>query len=237
MSTVRTSVRSGGCLLQQGGACHRHIRAFASCGHCGSSPLEGPEFFWCAACGKVPPATSAQSVTYFEALGLQPRFDIDLTAVKPHLAAVQKRLEGLARAGEDMAALQAYAGRVQEAFLTLRDKQKRAEYLLRLQGSCPLGDTDVELLPEVRALEDAALSAEVEDAGALHRAVGTNEKALDELEGQLESALRAEAWPQAGRAMLELHQRKGLRRRLTDLAVENNEAATPAHSSVLGGVD
>lgn len=206
-------------------------RSFASCGRCGDSSLEGPEFFWCAACGKVPPAASAETVTYFEALGLQACFDVDLAASKPHVAKLQRRLEELARAGEDMASLQAYAARVQQAFLALQDRHRRAEYLLGLEGGGVPDYAGAERLPQVCALEDEALSAEVEDAEALQRAVGSNADALEELEARLASTLRAESWAEAGSVMLELHQRKALRRRLTDLAVENH-AQTKAVQSM-----
>uniref|UniRef100_A0A7S4UMA0 Co-chaperone HscB C-terminal oligomerisation domain-containing protein n=1 Tax=Alexandrium monilatum TaxID=311494 RepID=A0A7S4UMA0_9DINO len=211
-------------------------RWFASCGRCGASPLRGPDFYWCDHCGRVPPAASAKSVTYFEALGLPARFEVDLAAAKPRFRELDRRFEDLARKGEDMEALKAYVQRCQEAWKTLRDPLMRAEHLLAVHGVEALPHRGSELLPSVQALEDEALSAEVEDSAAIARAVEQNSRATQEAESRLAAELRGEHWVEARSALLEVQQRRALKTRLEDLAMENSEAATPAHSSTVGGI-
>lgn len=211
-------------------------RLFASCSRCGISQIPGPEYFWCPPCGKVPPLESVQSVNYFEALGLPVKFDIDKSGVQPRLVRMQKRFQELARSGEDVQVLHAYVARVQEAWLELQDTVKRAEYIICLQTGCKLKYSK-DLAPHIQELEYSALAAEVEDSNAVANVMKQNDQLMEMAEQELLGLLQDEEWEEARRRLLELYQRRELRRRLLDLAVENNAAATPAHSSVIGGVE
>eukprot|EP00930_Biecheleria_cincta_P034996 TRINITY_DN24112_c0_g1_i1.p1 TRINITY_DN24112_c0_g1~~TRINITY_DN24112_c0_g1_i1.p1 ORF type:complete len:227 (-),score=41.96 TRINITY_DN24112_c0_g1_i1:219-899(-) len=211
-------------------------RFFASCTRCGAEPMAGPDFFWCVECRQVPPSESAKSVTYFEALGLPLEFEVDMSAAKTQLGKLQKRFEELARAGEDVEALNAYVKRVGEAFHTLRVPLQRAEYLVKMHASGAREESG-QLLPEVAELEEEAYSAEVEDVGKVARVIEQNNVSLMEAEAALIRAVESKQWQQACKSLQESEQRRALKRRLSDLVLENNEAATPAHSSTVGGVE
>ncbi|CAK0845028.1 unnamed protein product [Prorocentrum cordatum] len=214
----------------------RTARPFASCDRCGASPLPGPEFFWCQGCAAVPPASSAASVDYFEALGFPTQYDVDWSTVGPRFQRLQARFEELARQGAEVPAVEAYVQRCMEAARELREPLSRAEHLLRLRAA-RAPDRLAEPAPEVRALEDQALSAEVEDSAALARVMERNAEGRRLAEARLVELLQGEQWEGARRCLEEVWQRDRLRRRLEDLAIENCEAATPAHSSTVGGVE
>merc|ERR1712217_922040 len=120
------------------------------------------------------------------------------------------------------------------AWQTLQNSRKRAEYLLSLHGFDCSGGSDT--LPAIRALEDEALSAEVEDSATIARVSSTNNTALRDADDRWPDALRQERWADAHASLEEVRQRIALGDRLAELAMENSAAATPAHSSTIGGI-
>jgi len=212
------------------------LRFFADCSRCGATPIRGPEFFWCEECEQVPPAVSAKSVTYFEAVGLPSQFDVDMSVAKANVTKFQKRFEELARVGSDVVALKAYVKRCGDAVRVLRDPLRRSKYLIELH-SVDRSKANSDTLPAVASLENEALSAEVEDVGTVARVIERNSNALRDVEVRLFRAVRNEQWADAREYLRELGQRRTLSAKLADLLVENNELATPAHSSTIGGIE
>lgn len=102
---------------------------------CWSCEREGGRGPACAACGVVLPPDGAAS--YFEVLGLEPRFEVDLPAAEASYKRLSRQVHPDRFATADPRARKASLGRtvqLNDAWRTLRDPVRRAEYLLERAG-------------------------------------------------------------------------------------------------------
>jgi molecular chaperone HscB len=117
-------------------------------------------------------------VDHFERLGLPRRFSLDAVAVERQYLARSREVHPdyhqLASAGEQRASLELSAA-LNEAYTTLKDPFRRAEYLLKLEGGPPASEHKQmdpqflmetlelrEQIEEIRAAHDAAARSEME---------------------------------------------------------------------------
>ncbi|MBI2893140.1 MAG: Fe-S protein assembly co-chaperone HscB [Deltaproteobacteria bacterium] len=131
-----------------------------TCWSCGKPPGAGA---FCEACGKVQPA--APGSDHFAALGLERRFAIEAAEIERRYRNVQRRLHPdrfvTKSVPERRLSLQR-ATAVNDAYRTLKDPLKRAEYMLALEGMPADGEASPDLLAEILELReelDAAKSA------------------------------------------------------------------------------
>lgn len=191
-------------------------RFFATCSRCGTDPLPGPEFFYCRTCQKMPPADSVDTVSYFEALAIDPKFDIDLKGAERHLYSLGPRFEALSRSGEDLNVIKAYIERCKKAFHIMSKPLLRAEYLIQTHTGLP-PKLDGETLPAIQVLLDIA----DKDPQDIITCRTTNNEKIVEVEECLASCLKAENWTEAHALLQEAMQRARLNQTLSDLATEN----------------
>lgn len=108
---------------------------------CWSCEREGGRGPACAACGAVlPPERSA---SHFEVLGLEPRFDLDLGEAEASYKRLSRQVHPDRFATADPRARRASLARtvqLNDAWRTLRDPVRRAEYLLERAGIVLGGD-------------------------------------------------------------------------------------------------
>jgi molecular chaperone HscB len=108
---------------------------------CWSCEREGGRGPACAACGVVLPPDGAAG--YFEVLGLAPRFDLDLAAGEASYKRLSRQVHPDRFATADPRARKASLARtvqLNDAWRTLRDPVRRAEYLLERAGIVLGGD-------------------------------------------------------------------------------------------------
>lgn len=118
-------------------------------------------------------STAGQATDYFEALGVPPAFNLDLTLLEKKFYERSRQLHpdrfANKPAAEQQRALDAAAD-LNDAYRTLRDPIKRAEYMLERQGLQRSQSAPPELLEEVfelnMLLESAPDRAELEAARA-----------------------------------------------------------------------
>jgi molecular chaperone HscB len=110
---------------------------------CWSCEREGGAGPFCAACGAIlPPATDGEP-DLFAVLGVPRRFDVDLAAAEAAFKRLSRQLHPDRFATSDPRARKAALSRtvqLNEAWRTLKDPMRRAEYLLELQGFGLVGD-------------------------------------------------------------------------------------------------
>jgi molecular chaperone HscB len=102
------------------------------CWSCEKSAGPGP---FCAACGAIQPPDPAAD--HFRVLGIEPAYAVDLVALEQRYkdAARKRHPDKFARADQRARrASMAHSVRLNDAWKTLRDPVKRAEYLLSLAG-------------------------------------------------------------------------------------------------------
>jgi molecular chaperone HscB len=140
-----------------------------ACWSCAAAVPRAEPF--CPACGRVQPPGQAD---HFTRLGIERTAEPDPAELDRRYFALQRRLHPdrfAARPPREKAISQAQATSLNEAYRTLRDSLRRAEYLVRLEGGRLDGENgrtvnDPALLMEAmemrEALSEAASPAEVE---------------------------------------------------------------------------
>jgi molecular chaperone HscB len=167
-----------------------------TCWSCGEAP--GPNAF-CDRCGKVQPPRGED---HFALLGLPRAFALDLGELEQRYRDLQRKLHpdrfALKTAPERRASLER-ATNVNEAYRTLQDPGRRAQYLLGLrgvttpaEGSPESRKADPELLMEVlelrESLDDARRSRDLTQVGRLAEGVrARRDAALGEIERALDA--------------------------------------------------
>jgi molecular chaperone HscB len=107
--------------------------AAAQCWSC-SSPLRSAELF-CGACGSIQPLSA--EVNYFEVFGLPRKLRLDTAALGREFYRLSRRLhpDVYARASQQEQDWSlANSSLLNDAYRTLKDPVRRAEYLLKLEG-------------------------------------------------------------------------------------------------------
>jgi molecular chaperone HscB len=144
-----------------------------TCWSC-KGPADGAALF-CPTCGAVQPPGQ---VDHFGRLGLSVAFDIDPSALDRRYFDCQRLLHPdrfATRTTRERALSQSQAISINEAYATLKDPLKRADYLVHLKGSGVLSEgcnlvNDQELLTESLELREALADAETpDDVDALAR--------------------------------------------------------------------
>src|SRR5689334_10487801 len=104
---------------------------------CWSCEKGAGEGAFCASCGAVQPLEAGGGADFFAVLGLPRRFDLDLAEAERLYKELARRLHPDRFARADARARRASLARsvrVNDAWKTLRDPVRRAEYLLSLSG-------------------------------------------------------------------------------------------------------
>lgn len=158
--------------------------------------------------------------SYFELLGIRPRFDIDLKALEQAYFTAQRathpdRFIGKGEA-ERMAAI-TRSQQVNDAYETLKNPLTRAEHLLEMQGIVALSDdapVPAEILAEMMDLRERIFDSG-DDGAELSRIVGEIRAAAAENERAMRAAFEAADYARAthetlrlqylGKAMEEAH--------------------------------
>lgn len=151
----------------------------ADCWSCGA---ERGASFSCPTCGRL--QRPSRSVSYFDALGLPRAMRLEAQAIEKAFREVSRKVHpdkvSAANAEERRCAVE-LTSLVNEAHRTLRDPQKRAEYLMRLEG--------VDVAREDAKTKDSALLLEMLE---LQEKI-EQEKTTAGLEAMRENALRRHA--------------------------------------------
>ncbi|GAA5857549.1 hypothetical protein JCM8547_009335 [Rhodosporidiobolus lusitaniae] len=164
----------------------------SSCPQCGT-PLPAVIAPVCPSCAHLlpppPPAT-----TYFELFGLEPKYDVDLKALKRTFLQLQQKVhpDMFSGKGEVESWAKAWSGRVNDAYKALVNDRERGEYLLSLRDvTIGEGDpvTDPELLMNIMETREALEEASTEDEVAQIRQ--QNADATKEAISSLSAALSA----------------------------------------------
>jgi len=130
---------------------------------------------FCATCGVIQPPGQ---LDHFARLDLEAGFDIDIAALDRRYFDCQRRLHPdrfANRGARERALSQQQATCVNEAYETLKDPLRRADYLIHLRGTEALPEgcnlvNDQELLVESLELREALAEAEtITDVDALHQ--------------------------------------------------------------------
>jgi molecular chaperone HscB len=153
----------------------------ADCWSCGAERADAAR---CEGCGKLQPVSPR--ATHFEVLGLERRMALDARAVeaafRERSRAVHPDRFGQASPVERRLALE-HTARLNDAHRTLRDPQRRAEYLMGLEGIAvgheAARTTDTGLLAELLELQEAVEDARGE--AALHALAADLEARRDRL--------------------------------------------------------
>src|SRR5690242_2478804 len=124
--------------------------------------------------------------THFERLGLPRRFRLDVTALERSYLA-HSRLVHPDHAGDTPEALQASAA-LNEAYATLRDPFRRAEYLLRLEGGPSAAD--VKQMPAEFLEEMLELRMRIEEVKAAADRADMEAQLARRRDGLLEDAAK-----------------------------------------------
>jgi molecular chaperone HscB len=154
----------------------------------------------CAACGAILPA---RQVDPFDALGVEPRFDLDADALETRFRELSRKLhpDRFARAAprERLLSLQA-ATTLNDSYRKLKHPLRRAEALLA-RGGFAIAETDKvgpEFLMEMMELGEAIHDARDEGdadalAGAMGEVRGRRDAAMAELAGRFAEGALAQA--------------------------------------------
>lgn len=112
----------------------------AECWSCGAEFGIAP---FCGTCGAIQPVSD--KLDFFSALGLEPKMTLERASLDRAFREASKKVHPDRFPREEPALRRlalAHTERVNEAYRTLKEPQKRAEYLLRLEGSEVAGETD-----------------------------------------------------------------------------------------------
>ena len=118
-------------------------------------PVAGRALF-CHTCGAVQPPGS---LDFFQRLGVETAFDLDLDRLEKQYVGFQRALHPdrfATKPARERAIAQSQAVALNEAFEALKDPLRRAAYLLRLKGRGSAGDGE-------KTVADAALLSEAMD--------------------------------------------------------------------------
>lgn len=137
-----------------------------ACWSCRGAVGDGAAF--CETCGAVQPPGQAD---HFTRLGLDPSFELDESDLQQKYFGLQRDLhpDRFARRSErERAISMQQSTSINEAFETLKDPLRRAEYLLKLGGvtvNAETGNlpTDLEVLAEAMETREALMEAESAD--------------------------------------------------------------------------
>lgn len=116
-----------------------------ACWRCGAElgPEAGAAYvFQCGACDALQPPPA--DLTHFQLLDLAPRYELDLDALELQYHKLSRRMHPDRFAASDERGRRLsldWSTRLNDAYATLRDPVRRAEYLLSLQGVQALGET------------------------------------------------------------------------------------------------
>jgi molecular chaperone HscB len=153
----------------------------AKCTAC-QRPLDTPLF--CNSCRRLYPA---DGLSYFELLGLAPRYDVDTEAIHKKYLDVVRAIhpDRMAPRGADVQRLSLrVSARLNQAIAVLQDPVLRAEYLLELAGG-PAASDDKHVPQQVLA-DTLTLREEIDEARA-----ADDPAALDDLRRQVQQRFDA----------------------------------------------
>ncbi len=137
------------------------------CWSCKGPVREGAAF--CQTCKSVQPPGQ---VDHFARFGLQARFRVDVGALERLYFDLQRQLHPdrfVTRSSKERALSQLQATSLNEAYETLKDPLRRADYLMHLHGTDVLPDgcnlvNDQELLMEAMEMREALMEADSMEA-------------------------------------------------------------------------
>lgn len=155
------------------------------CWLCGQSV--GPRALFCHGCGAVLPP---RPLDHFARLGVEPRFDLDLTVLGRQLAGFTRALDPArfaARGARQQANARAQADALTQAYAVLHDPLQRAHYLLLRLGADSL-PPDPDRDPDTAAL--TAALARATDAAAVDQVATDTTRLTEEGIRALASAFR-----------------------------------------------
>ncbi|MCW5700197.1 MAG: Fe-S protein assembly co-chaperone HscB [Rhodospirillales bacterium] len=162
------------------------IGSVSPCWSCRGPVVNGDVF--CGTCDAVQPPGQ---LDHFRRLGLKPGFNVDVAILNRLYFDCQRRLHPdrfASRTPRERALSQQQSTSVNEAYETLRDPLKRADYLVHLQGSGVLTEgcnlvADQELLTESLELRELLAEAEtIAEVAALEkRAANDIKSCIDDL--------------------------------------------------------
>jgi molecular chaperone HscB len=123
---------------------------------------------FCETCGAVQPPGQAD---HFQRLGLKDSFDVDLPDLDQRYFDLQRHLHPdrfATRSGQEKSLSQQQATAINDAYETLKEPLKRADYLVHLRGMGVLPEgcnlvNDTELLMETMEMREALAEAETAD--------------------------------------------------------------------------
>lgn len=178
---------------------------FVSCWAC-KGPVAGRALF-CHTCGAVQPPGS---VDHFARLGLERGFDIDHDHLEKQYLGFQRVLHPDRFAGKpakERAIAESQAVALNEAYETLDDPLKRAQYLLRLAGIISEGTIDKTVADQallMEAMEKREALSEAEGVDAIEQLMVEEGKGAIELLSVISKAFAADDLAAANRAVLRL---------------------------------
>lgn len=171
---------------------HNAPADLAPCWSCGGPVASG--LLFCEACGAV---QAPGQQTHYERLGLEQTFDVDAKALERLYFDFQRKLHPdrfATKTPKEKALSQQQATSVNDAYETLKDALKRAQYLANLLGLNVLNEgcnalTDPVILMEAMELRELLADAETPDdvAEITARAQGD----IDDCEEALSGAFKA----------------------------------------------
>jgi molecular chaperone HscB len=157
-----------------------------SCWSCKGPVREGALF--CSTCQAVQPPGQ---VDHFRRLGIAETFDVDVDALEQEYFSLQRQLHPdrfATRTARERALSQQQATALNEAYETLKDPLRRADYLIHLRGTDVLPEgcnlvNDQELLMEAMELREALAEADTPDEvrALAHRAGDDIKECVDEM--------------------------------------------------------
>ncbi|MFH4981052.1 hypothetical protein AB6A40_007761 [Gnathostoma spinigerum] len=170
-----------------------------SCWNCHKSVDCVKEKFFCPACSAIQPI---QAGNFFEFLGVQPSYDVDVASVKKNFIKLQSKIhpdkftscsEKEKKLSED------YSAVLNDAYGTITEPLRRARYLLKLKGQCLSEETmssDHTFLTSMMELNEEIES--LEDADAIKNMIEKMEDKIDQLAHDFRSCTvckqREERW-------------------------------------------
>jgi molecular chaperone HscB len=219
---------------------------------CWSCEKEAGDAVLCSGCGAIQPPASG--LDHFAVLGARPRFDVDEGELERRYREVSRQVHPDRFARADARARRASLARsvqLNQAWKTLRDPVKRAEYLLELQGIEVGGEEGTrrpgsdgtkvrvpvpqELLMEVLELREALLEARTggQEAQVAALAADVRTRKAQAMQA-VAAALQAEP-PALDAAARELVAVRYLDRFLEEVAAHEEKAGGPLPEVVRAG--